>query len=81
MEANWENREQKFDAPIPNDSTITFVPDSAGNVANPTGLNTLQTSALYGDYLEVELIFEFGKYQRIFSVIIRGELSNRKNNT
>lgn len=71
-------REEKYDFPIKNDSTITAI-GLNGAQANPTGLNDIDTSVLFGDFCEYELIYNHGEYQSLDATIIKGEFSPRIN--
>ena len=79
---DFEAREGKFYAAIQADSTVTTVPSAFGSEANPLGINTADTTCpIYGNYLEIELVFENGVKQIWSSCVIKGQLRDRLNKT
>ena len=79
--ADFELLENHYDASIKNDSTVTVVGVN-GAVANPTGLNSLDTTSFMpGDHLEIKMIFQSGFYQNLFSATVRTQLKPRNKST
>ena len=71
VQADFEFREDNYNAGIPMDSTVTTTVSPFGAAANPTGIATGDTSIIYGDYLKVKHSGASGVKQQIFNFIVR----------
>jgi len=69
-ETEFTTREDLYYAPIKRDSTVT--------VDNPTGLNNLATSMLYGKYLYATMKFEVATYQELIYFLTKFRIAPRQ---
>lgn len=67
--SEMRSREDYFESPVKNDSTIS--------ITNPLGLNSINTSKLFGRWLKVKMYFEIGVYQRLVNIIAKVMTSSR----
>ena len=69
VDEDFELNELQYDGAVKNDETVS--------AENPTGLNTLDTSELWGRWMKVKLYMKNGKYQRIHNFITKIVQSTR----
>ncbi len=67
-DTEFEEFEESFFSPIKGDSTVT--------ADNPTGLNDLDTSLLWGKYMKAKFVFAVGVYQKLSSFVVNFQISN-----
>ena len=66
---DFRNKDLNFDAPIKNDSTVS--------ADNPTGINSIRTSKLWGRWLKTKVYMQNGTYQRLHNFITKAILMGR----